>query len=373
MITALWDGGVGSLFLIVFLGLLLGRLRLQRTSLGVAGVLLVALVLGHYGASVPQVVLPLGTVLFVTAVGLSAGSGFRVVLRRFGGFIVLVALATVGSGLGAALLASRLLGLGPGLAAGMLAGGMTSTPGLSAAVEATGGDPLVGVGYTVAYPLGVIGVVGVLNLLARMYPRPRARRATEAYNREAAGRRETRAGGSALPLAGIIALGVAVGQVPLPLPGLGYITLGLAGGPLLVAMGLGHLEKVGSVSLRFAEPSLVLLRDLGAVFILAGVGTAAGERFLELLGGQGLGLLLGGMAVTFVSLSAAAISALAIFRGDLAGAMGAVSGGMTSTPGLAVSLDAIGDEGPALTYAAVYPVAIVLNAIAAKIITQMIV
>ncbi len=359
---------VGSLFFILALGMLMGRLRVRGVGVGVAGVLAVALVMGHLGVSLPPVILSLGTVFFVSAVGLSAGERASSVLGRAGVSFVLLALATVGTGLAAAVLLSRALGLGPALGVGMMAGALTSTPGLTAALEATGGDPLVGIGYSVAYPLGVLGVVAGTNLAGLLH-----RRAREPSSRPVPTEEPPDPVAPApvsdllLLLSAVAVAGVLVGQIPIPVPGVGFITLGLAGGPLLVAILLGHLGGIGPLRASFHGPLLGFQRDLGATFILAQVGTAAGATFVELVSRYGTSLLLGGLVVTLVAVSVSLVLAGAAFKMSRSDLAGSISGAMTSTPGLTVAVDMIGDDGPAFAYAMVYPVAIVLNSIAARV------
>lgn len=152
MLELLAGSEVGFLFITIALGPVVGRIRVSGASIGVAGVLFVGLLLGHFGASVPSAAIPLGTVLFVAAVGFSAGAGFRAFVRTLGKGLIVVAAATMTVGFLASLALARVLGLDGGLAAGMMAGTLTSTPGLGAAIKAAAGDPMVGVGYAVAYP-----------------------------------------------------------------------------------------------------------------------------------------------------------------------------------------------------------------------------
>ncbi len=367
LLELLLDSQVGLLFIVTALGLGLGQLRAGGTSIGVAGVLLVGLVMGHFGFSVPTAVLPLGTVFFVTAVGLSAGAGFKMVLRRFGKALILVAVVTLGTGFTATFLLARALGLDAGLATGMMAGALTSTPGLGAALEATAGDPLVGIGYAVAYPIGVLGVIAGINLIARLLPTPTA----VEQNLPHTGPQNSAPSGNALSLTIIASLGIIVGLMPVPIPWVGAINLGTAGGPLVVAILLGHFGTVGPLRAEFSKSSLVLLRDLGAVFILASVGTSTGGQFLELVSQHGLGLLVGGLTVTLLSLLSALWVSGMILRTNTASLLGTVSGAMTSTPGLTASIDITGTDEPGLAYAAVYPAAIVLNCVACKILVTL--
>ena len=154
-----------ALFIVIFLGLALGRLHIIGINIGIAGALVAGLILGHFGLELPKVIQTIGLVLFVTSVGLMSGLDFKQVFVRFGQSFFLIALIALGMGLVLAVFVARYIHLNAGFAAGMLAGALTSTPGLGAALEATGGDPQVSVGYAIAYPLGVLGVIGGINFI----------------------------------------------------------------------------------------------------------------------------------------------------------------------------------------------------------------
>ena len=174
--TAFLSDQMLVLFLILAVGAVLGSLSWRGISLGTAGVLFVALVFGHYGLSVPKVVQDLGLLLFVYAVGLQAGPRFFRMFRKqglryaaIGGSVALVgALATLGVAL--------LLKLPDDLASGLYTGALTCTPALAAAVDVfTRAAPDLGaavsVGYGVAYPFSMIGVVLLVQFLPRLLKR----------------------------------------------------------------------------------------------------------------------------------------------------------------------------------------------------------
>lgn len=160
------------LFAILALGLALGKISVKGISLGSSGVLFVALAAGHFQLKVPAGVTEIGTALFVYCVGLGVGNRFFASLRSKGSKLVLLALVVVGLAWGTAYLACLLFGIDSAIGAGLFAGACTSTPGLAAAVEAlqssSGDTSAVNIGYGVAYPFGVIGVVLFVQLLPRL-------------------------------------------------------------------------------------------------------------------------------------------------------------------------------------------------------------
>lgn len=156
-----------TLFAIIALGSILGSLKVRGVSLGASGVLFAGLFFGHFGVSVPEVIVTLGVVLFVYAVGLQAGPRFVRSFIQHGVQFLLLVLVTLSAGVVACLALACWLELSPNLCAGIFAGALTSTPGLAASVEILA-DPTVSVGFGAAYPFGVLGVILFVQLVPRL-------------------------------------------------------------------------------------------------------------------------------------------------------------------------------------------------------------
>jgi putative transport protein len=164
------------LFAILALGRALGELNVRRISLGTAGVFFVALVFGHFGRSVPKQVMDLGLLLFVYAVGLQAGPQFFRTFRRRGHQFVIIGVSTALAGALTLLVLAKALNLPFDLASGIYAGAMTCTPALAAAIDAVsrivpGHEATVSVGYGIAYPLSMVGIVLLVQFLPRLLRR----------------------------------------------------------------------------------------------------------------------------------------------------------------------------------------------------------
>jgi putative transport protein len=164
------------LFAILALGSWIGQLSFHGLTLGAAGVLFTALVFGHFGMTIPSEVMELGLLLFVYAVGLQAGPRFFRTFRRHGLQFVVIAVAVAGVGVLVTILVARYLRLPFQLASGLYTGAMTCTPALAAAIDvveriAPGTSASVSVGYGVAYPYSMIGVVLLIQLLPRLLRR----------------------------------------------------------------------------------------------------------------------------------------------------------------------------------------------------------
>jgi putative transport protein len=182
------------LFAILAIGSWIGQFSIRGISLGAAGVLFTALAFGHFGKSVPKEVMDLGLLLFVYAVGIGAGPRFFRTFRRRGIQFVIIAAATLVGGALATVLLAILLGIPYDLATGLFTGALTCTPALAAAVDvvnrsvqATGAPAVsaaVSVGYGIAYPFSMIGIVLLIQILPKLLRR-NIRQAESLWQQEA--------------------------------------------------------------------------------------------------------------------------------------------------------------------------------------------
>lgn len=167
-----------------------------------------------------------------------------------------------------------------------------------------------------------------------------------------------------------LTLGMVVGMVPLGLPGMVPVTLGLAGGPLLTGLVLGHFGRVGGIVGHIPRPTRLLLQDLGLVLFLADAGVKAGGKLVETLQAYGVMLFGMGAVLTLVPLLAGLFLGLKVFRLNRLKVLGAVCGGMTSTPALGAITAKTDSQVPVLGYATAYPVALILMTVFAKVLVQ---
>ncbi len=525
--TRLWLAGqpLMTLFLVLGSGLLFGSLRIKGIGLGSSGALFTGLLAGHWGLGLPGGVGALGIVLFTYCVGLSAGPTFFSSLKSQGGGLTKLAAVTVGVGALTTLVLAGLLKLDPGLAAGLFAGAMTSTPGLAVALDALGEQGRIAtIGYGVAYPFGVAGVVLFIQLLPRLLghslrrlggetetpaiqrqtleivtsafdglppaqlpaamgigdfcvsrilrgdrlvpvtpedtihagmttlviapgdrmdairdklgreapmaslrldadqerrqivaTRPEVlgqpisqmnllsrfgvvatRIARDGYTMLAAGDMTLEYGdtltvvGSPEALAAFarvaghcektlhesdlatlalgLALGIGLGLVPFGIPGRAAFRLGLAGGPLFVALFLGHFRRRGWMAGHLPRAARQTLMELGLIFALADAGVKAGSTLIPVLREHGATLFLVGMVVTVLPMAVAYIAARRWLGFDLLVTLGGLCGSMTSTPALGVLIAEADSGKPAASYAAAYPMALILMAIGVQVI-----
>jgi AspT/YidE/YbjL antiporter-like protein len=386
-------GSVLLIALVAALGLAIGSVRVRGASLGIAGVLFAGLLLGHLGVVVEPVVLEFardfGLVLFVYAIGVAVGPGFFAPLRRHGIGLNLISVGNVVLGSVLAALVGRIAQTGTPVAVGILAGASTNTPSLGAAQTALRDIPgyteqlgqLPALGYAVSYPFGVVGVILAM-LLARPLFRGSERKGaglldtvsadgtgSDSDGREVSPEADRPGQVQVMPIFIGIGLGVLIGSIPVPVQGLpAPLRLGLAGGPLVVAILLSARERIGPFTWRTPAALHEPLRDIGIVMFLACVGIIAGRRFVETIAvGDGLRWMAWGTAVTFIPTFSVALVGRAFFKGGYPSTCGLMAGCTTNPVALAFAATSTQAEAVTLAYATVYPLTMVLRVLSTQL------
>lgn len=518
-----------ALFTIISLGFVLGSVSVKGISFDVSAVIFVALVFGHYGIIIPTVVERVGMVIFIFTVGIQAGPGFLDSFRKYGRQLAFLSFIIVFTGALLAFVFMLVFKIPPPLAVGLLCGALTSTPGLTVAIDSTASS-LASIGYGIAYPFGVIGVILFVKLIPRVLGVNLVTENTKIENEEmasfpsiqgaffvvenssifgkslkelkvrsmtgasisrvkqgekcsiptpetmlqegdiikAVGTEEalqkvkTLIGSEAnseivlgddyvveqllvtnkklvnkrlgdlallqsygsvvtrirrsgidispspdipirfgdkftvacpkenlkplskllgnndkilsdtdfLPIALGIVLGFVLGQVQVSFSNHLTVGLGLSGGILLMAIILSGLGRTGPIVWTMSGSANQLLRQLGLLLFLAGVGTHAGEHLMATLKESGMQLFLLGLAITLVPMFVAGLLNKLYFKLNLFELLGTITGGMTSTPGLAACDSLTRSNAPGKAYAAVYPIAMVILIIFVQIISR---
>ena len=507
-----------ALFLIVALGFMLGRIKVKGLSLDVSAVIFIALLFGHFGVSIPKELGTFGLVLFIFTIGIQAGPGFFDSFRSKGKTLILITLLIISAAALTGVGLKFLFGIDTPSVVGLIAGALTSTPGLAVAIDSTN-SPLASIAYGIAYPFGVIGVILFVKLLPRVL---RVDLDAEARRLEAArvssypglktclffvtnpvifnrtllqinarsmtgavisrlkhgekisiptahsvlhegdviqavgsedsltqlaliiGKREegelplcesqdiesllltkkdminktlgdlnlmgnfgctvTRVRRSGIdiapspdlalkfgdklmvvgekdgiqamarlmgndtkklsdtdffPIALGIVLGVLFGKINISFSESLSFSPGLTGGVLMVALFLSAIGKTGPILWSMSGPANQLLRQLGLLLFLAEVGTSAGQNLVSTFQESGLLLFGVGAAITIVPMFIAAIVGIKVFKISILDMLGTLTGGMTSTPGLAAADSMTDSNIPGVAYATVYPIAMV--------------
>lgn len=155
------------LLLIIIIGQLIGKIKVFSVSLGTSGIILVALVFGHFGFKLSPILRDLGLVLFIYSVGLQAGPGFLGSFQQNGKTFVLGMVALIFTGCAVAAVGAHFLGYGADVAAGVFAGSVTSTPSLAVVIEATHSDKAAAA-YGLTYCFGAVGVILFVRLIPQI-------------------------------------------------------------------------------------------------------------------------------------------------------------------------------------------------------------
>jgi len=368
------------IFTISALGYLIGTITIKNVSLGTSAVLLVALFFGHFGFMMPSIIKDLGLSLFVGSVGLLAGPVFfrnfksKVFVYLFlGVFIIVIGSITT-------ILAGKIFDIPPELALGIFTGAMTSTPALAAATEISQSS-LVSIGYGIAYPFGVLGVVIFVQILPRILGKNMEQEVIDfeqkirqielnSTNTKPVSMNKNRMldTNSLLIFSFVMALGLALASLKIPLPNGLSFSLGMAGGPLFAGLIVGHYQRLPALNIKIPISTLTTLRELGLMLFLLSAGIEAGSGFIQVVQVYGWTLFLSGAGITMIPIVISTIVAMLTLKLDILSTLGCICGGMTSTPALGTLISSTKTEDVAVPYAATYPFAMICVIIATQLI-----
>lgn len=167
-----------------------------------------------------------------------------------------------------------------------------------------------------------------------------------------------------------IFLGIIVGSIPFAIPSMSAsMKLGLAGGPLVVAILLSRFGYKFKLVTYTSTSANLMLREIGICLFLASVGLGAGEKFAEtVFNAQGLTWVMWGFIITVVPLLIMSIVARAKFKLNYLSIMGLMSGSYTAPPALAYSNKIANNDAPAIAYSTVYPLTMFMRVITAQLV-----
>jgi putative transport protein len=166
-----------------------------------------------------------------------------------------------------------------------------------------------------------------------------------------------------------LGMGLLVGIIPIPLPGGVTLKLGLAGGPLIVALIAGALGRTGPLVWAMPYSANLTLRQIGLVLFLAGIGTRAGYSFITTITqGSGLMIFAAGAVITVVTAFTVLWVGYKLLRIPMSLLIGILAGLQTQPAVLGYGLEQTHNELPNIGYSTVYPVAMILKIILAQII-----
>ena len=167
-----------------------------------------------------------------------------------------------------------------------------------------------------------------------------------------------------------IFLGVIVGSIPIALPGMPTpLKLGLAGGPLIVAIVLSRKRKIGPLNFFMANSANLMLREFGLTLFLSCVGLNAGIKFFDvLLNGDGLYYMGLAALITFLPLAIVATVGHLVFKVNYLSLCGVLAGATTDPPALAFANGQANSEAVNIGYASVYPLTMLLRILSGQVL-----
>jgi putative transport protein len=172
-----------------------------------------------------------------------------------------------------------------------------------------------------------------------------------------------------------IFLGVIAGSIPIAIPGMPTpLKLGLAGGPLIIAILLSRKRKIGPLNFFMANSANLMLREFGLTLFLSCVGLNAGIKFFDvLLNGDGLYYMGLAAFITFIPLAIVATIGHIIFKVNFLSLCGVLAGATTDPPALAFANSQADSEAVNIGYVSVYPLTMLLRILSAQILAILLV
>lgn len=388
------QGGTAATLIIlsltICLGLMLGKVKVKGFSLGITLVLFVGIALSAMGIVIDYKLVglmkDLGLVLFIFTVGLQVGPSFFASFRKGGLQLNLLAVAIVALGVVTTVMISKFSGETLDVMAGVYSGAISSTPGMSAAQQAVsstgiGSVDVIANSYAVTYPIGVVGPI-ICCILIRSICKVRLEQEpvniidpVENAPLNTVGNQENAVGKSLMVVFIGMCLGVAVGSIAIPVGLSVPMKLGLAGGPLIVAILIGHFgTKRGFIDQNVTSgTSMSMLRELGISLFLASVGLSAGGSFVQTIMDGGYMWVVYGLIITMLPVLTVGLFARRRLKVNFYTLMGLAGGASTDTPALAYANSVANNPAnslPASSYATVYPLTVFMRIFTAQMMVM---
>ncbi|MBQ2270087.1 MAG: transporter, partial [Bacteroidaceae bacterium] len=167
-----------------------------------------------------------------------------------------------------------------------------------------------------------------------------------------------------------IMVGIIVGQIPIPIPGVEIpVKLGLAGGPLVVAILIGAFGYRYKINTYTSTSANLMLREVGLILFLASVGIQAGATFWNTVtNGDGITYVWAGFLITTIPILIIGVIGRLKLKLNYFTLMGLIAGSNTDPPALAFATQTAGNDAPAVGYSTVYPLAMFLRILMAQLV-----
>ncbi len=166
-----------------------------------------------------------------------------------------------------------------------------------------------------------------------------------------------------------IAVGVIFGSIPIAIPTIPQpIKLGLAGGPLIIAIIIGAFGPRWRITTYTTSSANMMIREMGISFFMAAVGLGAGQNFISSIADGGYWWILYGALITIIPVSLIILIARLVFKLNFYQICGLVSGGCTNPPVLAFAQNVYGTDYTSVNYATVYPLTMFMRVLVAQLL-----
>ena len=158
-------------------------------------------------------------------------------------------------------------------------------------------------------------------------------------------------------------LGVILGLIPIPVPGIGKLSLGIAAGPLIMALILGKLGRTGGIVWTMPFTANLTLRNFGLTIFLAQVGISSGKSLMASIGDIGVLFLCAAALIIFVLVFIIFVVGYKIMKIPFDDILGILAGAVGNPAILAYGVKTVPTERPDINYAMIYPVGLILKVI----------
>ena len=166
-----------------------------------------------------------------------------------------------------------------------------------------------------------------------------------------------------------IAVGIIFGSLPIHFPGVPQpVKLGLAGGPLIIAILLGYFGTRLKITTYTTVSANMMLREIGISFFMAAVGLDAGKTFVSSIAAGGYWWILYGALITLIPVATVILLSRLVFKLNFYEICGLISGGTTDPAVLSFSQNLYGSDYAAVNYATVYPLSMFLRVLVAQLL-----
>lgn len=365
------------LFLSIFFGILLGKIKIKNFKLGSSGALFSGLIIGWYSTSLfnEQTIVKLNSefqqfflfslILFISSIGLIASKDLDKIIKKYGIKFLIMAFFITFTGFITTYIFSRFGNKYEFV--GIYSGALTSSPGLATALEtAPNHEKEIISGYTFGYIPGVLAVILSMYIFPYIFKiNIKNEKKTLMEEMHFVEDKEEKFDFLAYSL--VIIIGILIGNYTFDF---NYISfkLGITGGVLLSSLFLGKLGKVWIFDFRMNKKILKTLQEFGLLMFLSSVGLKSGYNTLNNLNIQTLSLMLYSFIIAIISITLGFLFGKYVLKINWIILSGSVCGGMTSTPGLGAAMDANASEEVAIGYGATYPFALLGMVIFNKIL-----